>query len=222
VPFLTPPLTPTQTVRRCLCIPDHPLWLAAVSGALQVLTHAYNWEDIDGITAQQAADTAFDMVRAFYAGDCNMIGEIKPFCSMDAVPDNCLVMQGQTLLQADYPALAAVLPAAWKGGVYFTLPYMTSRTLVGNYVAQPTQEPIEGHIGGEATHTLTVAEMPVHSHPPGNGTAFISNAQGGYYLQQLGDGFPIGIPSVTGNTGGGEAHNNMQPYLVVVYGIVAL
>lgn len=68
-----------------------------------------------------------------------------------------------------------------------------------------------GSKGGEAAHTLTVSEMPSHQH----GLA-MDNGSGGL----------LGIPvSVRGNgasfggymfdTGGGESHNNMPPYMAV-------
>lgn len=76
-----------------------------------------------------------------------------------------------------------------------------------------------GATGGEAAHTLTVAEMPQHAHvaPTGgeqNGTAIYNR-----YLVK-GNGFYT--PNTenlqyaeTGIEGGGAAHNNMPPYLTV-------
>lgn len=64
--------------------------------------------------------------------------------------------------------------------------------------------------GGEKTHTLTVDEIPSHTH----GALF--PVQGDSIKQ--GSGAVVGEAisfesSTTGATGGGQAHNNLQPYI---------
>ena len=86
------------------------------------------------------------------------------------------------------------------------------RCLIGENDTYPI-----GSIGGESSHTLTVDELPPHRHkisrinwynsPQSSGLSFnvieSSNLKVDGEYQQ------------SGATGGGEPHNNMQPYLVV-------
>lgn len=72
-----------------------------------------------------------------------------------------------------------------------------------------------GSTGGEYEHTLTTNEMPSHTH---SSSMHNTDGAGVNYLNvQKAD---PGMGLTTGNTGttaagGGHAHNNMQPYVVV-------
>lgn len=71
-----------------------------------------------------------------------------------------------------------------------------------------------GATGGEATHTLTTNEIPSHSHA----YTIPSNQSTGSGLKYSPQGDPDTITfgtTQTENMGGGAAHNNMPPYLVV-------
>ena len=75
---------------------------------------------------------------------------------------------------------------------------------------------INGATGGEATHTLTIEEMPYHYH-------WIANHLVSYPVESIttqfymgGGGNPAGYGSRSTNyAGGSQPHNNMPPYLVV-------
>lgn len=71
-----------------------------------------------------------------------------------------------------------------------------------------------GDTGGEATHTLTIDELPSHSHGIHLKAPFTIQTNGGTEFGALYDSTVTNGAYVT-NTGGGEAHNNMPPYLVV-------
>ena len=65
--------------------------------------------------------------------------------------------------------------------------------------------------GGAETHTMSVAEMPSHTHTTTN-----SNNDSGHGKPATGSEAAEGSGVHTSNaTGGGDAHNNIQPYITV-------
>lgn len=72
-----------------------------------------------------------------------------------------------------------------------------------------------GATGGEASHTLTVSEMPSHNH---NITIRAGAGAANYYSAPPSasqGGEAVTRTNVIQETGGGTAHNNMPPYMAV-------
>jgi len=142
------------------------------------------------------------------------------------IPDHMLYCDGSTYDQADYPALYDALDAQYKSGATFTLP-----DLVGQFVYGAASDDL-GDTGGEATHLLTVDELPAHSHSNSPHSHTYTPPVLNLDLESPGVpdlvGAGLGFPTATSadsitidNTGGDEEHNNLPPYVKLWPAIVA-
>jgi len=104
-----------------------------------------------------------------------------------------------------YTSVVSTSPATHFGGTWAVL--AAGKVLVG-FDASDTDF-AGGATGGSKTHTLTIAEMPAHTH-----NITIENTRG-----EGSDGAEDGASSFastdTSSTGGGAAHSILQPYLAV-------
>ena len=111
---------------------------------------------------------------------------------------------------AIYMSVSEISPAILFGGTWEQIQNRFLLAAGSSYTA--------GDTGGEATHTLTKNEMPTHSHEIYSGYGdVVSNVSDAYRYQTWGSsdrGWKTGNLG-TSNIGGGAAHNNMPPYLVV-------
>ena len=121
---------------------------------------------------------------------------------------NLIYPVGSIVIKADNEDYSNWLGFTWE------------RTLVGRVAVgiDSTQTEFDtiGETGGEKTHTLTIQEMPSHSHTPNNNTAVMAGS-GTHDMAQTSDGGRTYEFLSINNTGGGQAHNNLQPYQVVAY-----
>ena len=103
-----------------------------------------------------------------------------------------------------YLSVDSTNPAAWFGGTWVS--FGTGRVLVG---VDPNDADFASAqlTGGEKRHTLTVNEMPAHSHTFKN-----AKTGGSGSARWIIDSSSSGTGN-TSSTGGGQAHNNLQPYI---------
>ena len=151
------------------------------------------------------------------------LGSIIPFAgSQNKLPNTYLFCDGSEVSRAEYADLFNIIGTVYgegDGSTTFNLPNLAGRVPV---MVSPTDTNMNvlGQMIGEKTHTLTTDEIPAHNH-----TFDYNNWDLGYtsgsnpmvYTNITGD---LNIKS-TKNTGGSQAHNNIQPSLVVNYIIKA-
>lgn len=139
------------------------------------------------------------------------------------------------LLEAIYPVGSIFInttgtnPSTFLGGTWEE--FGKGRVLVGQDTSQTEFDTLE-ETGGEKTHTLTTQEMPSHNHMskiysknyndnksiPGNRAYARSFADitGGWNYTVNGETGGQTVDTIeSGNSGSGQAHNNLQPYVVV-------
>jgi microcystin-dependent protein len=234
VGYLTPDeFTPTDYVCGRLRIPDNQYFLAAVMGALTDLTNADSWELYGTMTPENAAYLALTMYNDFRAhqGTC-MLGTIVAIATTLA-PTGTLICDGSTYLRADYPDLyALLLPAYQTDADHFVTPDLRGKTVIGASFTLDSTTYVPNSTLGEFSHTLTTDEMPSHSHtntPHDHIYGSFTDIPVLAGLDPVPASAMLPTPSVTtpagvviDNTGGGDAHNNVQPSLVLQYAIVAL
>jgi microcystin-dependent protein len=180
---------------------------------LQEKRNWYNPENpLDTIT-----DEEWDTIEAMVANALkelmtNMIGQVIDVVTA-AYPPNVLPCNGSTYNRVDYPLLYASIDTAFIiDANTFIVPDLRDKVTIGESGTRAT-----GDTGGEEEHTLTVPEMPSHSHSysvPDIPTLVFEPGEVPVPTADL-------FPSSTGSTGGDGAHNNMQPYLVCKKGIIA-
>ncbi len=83
----------------------------------------------------------------------------------------------------------------------------------GRFILGSSDDYEVNDVGGEATHTLTINEMPPHDHNSINRN-FVTYGGGGTFNGSTSAGSDWALQEKTASTGGGEAFDIMPPYEV--------
>jgi microcystin-dependent protein len=155
------------------------------------------------------------------AVDVPFLGEIR-LMSFNFPPSGWAMCNGQLLLIAQNIALFHLLDTRYGGNgtTTFALPDLRGRVPIHRSTTHAL-----GERGGEEAHTLTIAEMPMHTHivnassAPGTRTtpagSLLAKAPSNAY------GKPARLTTManvsSASIGGSQAHLNMQPFLVLTF-----
>ena len=205
---------------RAVFYPGSSLDLADLLGAIQELGNPNNWEQQGEKTPEETA-YAWELAlwQTVKRESCMPIGMVL-WLAHSSVPDYCLPCDGSLYDPEEYPALFEAIGYtfdAGEGGT-FGVPDLRGMVVLGIGEGNYGGDYAIGDNGGEIEHDLQTSEIPshhhgIHAHGPVPGL-FVSPGE-----------VPASIPWLFGgdtdNTGGGDAHNNMPPYLALMPVIVA-
>ncbi|WP_103069863.1 phage tail protein [Aquimarina sediminis] len=168
------------------------------------------------------------------------IGEIRMFAGNFA-PRTWALCQGQLLPISQNSALFSILGTIYGGDgrTTFGLPDLRGRVPVGPGTGPGLPSYREGQRGGAATNILNITQIPAHSHTGAvkvssgnatqdaatNGASIATPGIGSGRSFKATEGFNTASPDITlnansiqtGNTGGNQSVNNMQPFLSIHY-----
>jgi len=123
-----------------------------------------------------------------------IIAWMKSISGVPALPGEFVECNGGTVSDAASPINGQTIPTLNSG---------TNRMLRGNTTS--------GSTGGADTHTLSIPEMPAHTHTSREPSDRTNSSTGGNTPY---DGYDT---NATSSTGGGGAHNNLPGYTEVVW-----
>jgi microcystin-dependent protein len=148
------------------------------------------------------------------------LAEIR-IMSFNFAPKGWALCNGQLLPINQNQALFALLGTMYGGDgrVTFALPNLQGRVPIHH-----SSTFAQGNSGGAAAHTLTLPEIPAHSHSlQGMNANATSRSPVGTMPAHAHDEFSaagaspdaIAAPGAVGATGGSQPHTNMQPFLAL-------
>lgn len=165
----------------------------------------------EGINAKfnKVTMKCFNSINNAFSMDCEGNLVVNTITTKESSAVNSITLSDVYPVGSIYMSVSATNPSTLFGGTWEQIKDRFLLASGSTYKA--------GATGGAATHTLTANEMPSHNHKASAGN-FMSTSETASpgTLQNFNSGsYKRWAMSLTANTGGGKAHNNMPPYLVV-------
>jgi microcystin-dependent protein len=159
-----------------------------------------------------------------YVGQIMIVG-------FNFAPKGWATCDGQLLSISQNAALFSLLGTFYGGDgkSNFALPDLRGRVPIGWGQGPGLQLHDQGETGGEETVTLTLSQIPSHTHTA-MGAASVANTgspSNAYWAMPRALLYSAAAPNTAMNgaaldtVGGGQPHDNMKPYLVMTY-VIAL
>lgn len=186
----------------------------------------YNYET--GATYLDYDDERIPTGGGMPTGDTFPIGAISPYAGSTA-PTNWLLCDGSAISRVTYADLFTAIGTTYgsgDGSTTFNLPNLKGRVAVGRDTSQ-TEFDTLGETGGEKTHALTNSELPTSigsfkslSWDSSDDTTGIFSKEELATDRTATSGSDFGTRRYI-LSGGGQAHNILQPYITLNYIIKA-
>lgn len=143
-------------------------------------------------------------------------GIILPYAKSTAPDGAWLICEGSAISRITYAVLFAVIGTTFGSGngtTTFNLPNLSGRVIVGSLgTSDATLGNTIGATGGERSHILTIAELAAHSHTDVEATGTTAAAAGAAFAA-----YSQTTQQNTSTVGSSNAHNNIQPSIVLNY-----
>ena len=152
------------------------------------------------------------------------LGEIR-VVSFNFAPKGWALCNGQLLPINQNQAIFSLLGTTYGGNgqTNFALPNLQARIPMHNGAGFT-----QGQVGGESAHTLTLSELPSHTHlVTASSSTANQSTPGGYTpaaTSKAAYGTQLDTPMLAGavsQVGGSQPHDNMSPYLTLNF-VIAL
>lgn len=185
-------------------------WLDTKAEPLDEVTD----EDCDAIEAL-VAKAYKELMTPATTTEAFMIGELKWTANPTLTPpEGWLLCGGQAISRTTYADLFAVVGetyGAGNGTTTFNVPNLVEKFPIGWGGSLAP-----GDTGGESEHTLTVNEMPSHTHQNGRGNP--GSAKSSWTAANTANYISYQTSEASG---GDQPHNNMPPYIALPVWIYA-